>query len=614
MLDSRVPLLAFGLAAVVLPLRPQSTRAGDEAYLFTPPGFSRPGQAVLKPPTVCGHLKLTVRDARTGEPTFCRVNVVGSDGNFYYPKQNYLTRFALAGQWTGKPPNKALGNRLGKAPIRYLGRFFYSWGQSQVDVPPGAVRVEVWKGLEYRPQVVTTRIAKDETRGVETTLTSDASIAKAGYYSGDSHIHIPRQSDADDQTILDLLEAEDIHFASILAYNEPAGPYQGIMQTLAAPQFRGLGTDSLRERGDYHLLSGQEYRSATYGHLNLYFRNDLVLGNKKVDANNGPLYGVVARNTRDKGGFAFYCHGGYAQTDPYAEIYADAIQGNIDGVELLQFGIYRELGLADWYRFLNIGYQFPCIGASDYPACRWLADCRTYVKVPGTPSMKAWFQGAAAGRSFVTTGPLLVLDVDGRSPGDRIEKRGAGPHVVTARIRVRCEVAPITDVNLIVNGKIAEKFKIPAGQSRDRWLEFKKSISLKEPSWIAARAFSTAPSGSPDADAHTNPVYVRFDGRAPYDRGSLDALLAKLDTQLIAQKKRRFDEKTALVDYFERSRDILLKIREDGGLRRRGRPQDRRRRTPSPRGSRSADAYRRGVAGLPQTCPAEDSAGSPQDV
>ncbi|HUE16913.1 MAG TPA: PVC-type heme-binding CxxCH protein [Planctomycetaceae bacterium] len=567
MSDSRIRLVVVGLVAVAIPIGTKATRADDEARLFTPPGFSRPGQAVLKPPSAGGHLKLTVRDARTGEPTFCRVNVVGPDGNFYYPKQNYLTRFALTGQWTGRAPNRALGNRLGKAPIRYVGRFFYSWGQSEVDVPPGPVRVEVWKGLEYRPQVVTAHIANGETHSLVATLSSDASIAKAGYYSGDSHIHISRQTDADDQTILDLLEAEDIHFASILAYNEPAGPYQGIMQTFAAPQYRGLGGDSLRERGNYHLLSGQEYRSATYGHLNLYFRNDLVLPNKKVDANNGPLYGVVARNTRDKGGFAFYCHGGYAETNPYAEIYADAIQGNIDGVELLQFGIYRELGLADWYRFLNIGYQFPCLGASDYPACRWLADCRTYVKITGAPSTKSWFQNAAAGHSFMTTGPLLFLDVDGQSPGDRIEMTGPGPHIVTAHVRVRCEVAPVTDVNVIVNGKIAETIKIPAGQSTNRWLEFEKRISLKEPSWIAARAFSTSPSGSPDADAHTNPVYVRFDGRAPYDRASLDALLAKLDKQLIAQKKRRFNEKAALVDYFERSRDILLKIREESGLR-----------------------------------------------
>ena len=180
--------------------------------------------------------------------------------------------------------------------------------------------------------------------------------------------------------------------------------------------------------------------------------------------------------------------------------------------------------------------------------------------------MKAWFQGAAAGHSFVTTGPLLFLTVDGHPPGDRLEFKGPGPHVVTARIRVRSEVAPVTDVHLIVNGKSVAEFKIPAEQSTDRWLEFEKRLSLAGPSWIAARAFSTAPSGSADADAHTNPVYVRVDGHAPYDRGSLDALLAKLDKQLVAQKKRKFDEKTMLVDYFERSRDILLKIREDGGL------------------------------------------------
>ena len=75
-----------------------------------------------------------------------------------------------------------------------------------------------------------------------------------------------------------------------------------------------------------------------------------------------------------------------------------------------------------------------------------------------------------------------------------------------------------------------------------------------------------SPAGNPNAEAHTNPVYVSLDSRLPYDRASLDALVKKLDTELRAQKRRRFDEKTALVDYFERSRDILLKIREDGGL------------------------------------------------
>ena len=62
--------------------------------------------------------------------------------------------------------------------------------------------------------------------------------------------------------------------ASILAYNEPPGPYDGLMETMASPQLRGLGAASERRRGQIRIASGQEYRSTTYGHLNLYWRDD----------------------------------------------------------------------------------------------------------------------------------------------------------------------------------------------------------------------------------------------------------------------------------------------------------------------------------------------------
>jgi len=296
-------------------------------------------------------LKLTIRDTASGEPTFCRVNVVGSDGNYYYPKQNYLSRFALTGQWTGRPPNMALGNRVGQGADPLSRRFFYSWGQNEVEVPPGSVRVEVWKGLEYRPQIVTTQIGKNEARAVEVTLTRDPSIAQSGYYAGDSHLHFPRQSDVDDQTIFDLLETEDIHFASILAYNEPAGPYAGFMQSLAAPQFRGLGTHSLKDRGQ---LSHPFRPGVPQFHVRApqsLFPRRLGLQNQKVNANNAPcmVSWPVRRATREDS--PFYCHGGYAQTIPYAEIYADAIQGNVDGVELLQFRHLPRDGAGRLYRF-----------------------------------------------------------------------------------------------------------------------------------------------------------------------------------------------------------------------------------------------------------------------
>ena len=249
-------------------------------------------------------------------------------------------------------------------------------------------------------------------------------MAALGYYSGDPHLHFPRKTEADDQIIFDLLEAEDIHFGSILAYNEPAGPYTGSMETMAAPQLRGSGQSlSPAIAATTWIASGQEYRSTTYGHLNLFWRDDLVLNGQKVDANNWPLYGALGRETRRQGGFAIYAHGGYAQA-----IYADFVQKNVDAVELLQFGVYRGIELADWYHILNIGYRFPCVGASDYPACRKLGDCRTYVYSTRseTGDLAAWLKGAAEGRSFVTTGPMLLLEVDGERPGGSSTRPGTG--------------------------------------------------------------------------------------------------------------------------------------------------------------------------------------------
>ncbi|MBC8870776.1 MAG: hypothetical protein H8E44_15240 [Planctomycetes bacterium] len=577
----------------------------DEALIFTPPGFEKVGVPAVAEGPETTKLRITIRDRRTEQPTFCRVNVVGPDGNYYEPRESHLKIYGLTGQWPKWP--KGWGNRPGKAPIRYFGRFFYCTGEATVDVPAGSVRIEVWKGFEYQPQIATTEVRAGETRAVELALTQTVPMAEYGYWSGDPHIHITRKNEADERVILDLLEAEDIHFTTALAYNEPPGTYVGLMDKMTTPQHGGLGQRSVLARGDYAVVSAQEYRSSTYGHINLFWLDRLVLESQSLDANNWPPFGHVARDARASGGIAFYAHGGYAQ-----EIYADVVQGNVDGVELLQFGVYRGIGLIDWYRMLNCGFRVPANGASDYPACRKLGDCKTYVYVSNAadvrrgspdpaetadrkvsvvarsgdrpqhkmgdrsqpPTMEAWLRGMADGRSFFTTGPMLLLEVDGNKPGALIEKQSDGPHKLTARVRVRSEVAPVTDVQLVVNGRILREMKVPAGQRKGHWLEFEQQVELTESAWIAARAFSLSPLGTPDAEAHTNPVYVYVNGKAPYDRESLEGLIAQIDKQIAVHKKRNFAEKAKILAYFAHSRDILLKIRESGGAPAQGRRLD----------------------------------------
>ena len=172
-------------------------------------------------------------------------------------------------------------------------------------------------------------------------------------------------------------------------------------------------------------------------------------------------------------------------------------------------------------------------------------------------------------------------------PGGIIRKVGTGPHRVHVRVRAACEVAPIQAVQIIVNGKVVHEQAVPAGQSRGAWIEVDRPLELDRSSWIAARAFSKAPSGAPDAEAHTNPVYVYLDNKAPYDRDSLDHLVARIDEQIAAHRKRRFDEKARVLDDFQKSRDILLRDPPRGRSAGRRRP-DARGSTKMPRRSTPA--------------------------
>ena len=253
----------WSLGVLHLPIHAQSVkRTGEfdrrevsveeESYIFTPQGRRQEGKLTVASGSRTARLKVRILDRQTGWPTFCRVNIVGVKGNYYAPQGNYLRPYGMKGEW----PKTGMGNRRSKAPIRYLGRFFYSNGAFEVDVPEGPTRIEVWKGFEYRPLMRETELSAGQTKSVTLTLERALHMARHAYYGGDPHIHLRRKDDYDDKIIFDLMEAEDIRFASILCYNL-LDSYTGEMEHQESPQFRGLGPPSLRVRADYSIMSAQ---------------------------------------------------------------------------------------------------------------------------------------------------------------------------------------------------------------------------------------------------------------------------------------------------------------------------------------------------------------------
>ena len=559
-------MVAAGVAAIhAAPVPPKLAQAAalaakKETWMFTPPGFSRAGIPAVTAPAEAGHLRLGVRDAATGRPTACRINVIGADGNYYQPAATApLAEFSMP---AAGPVGTTMGNRTDMGPFRYWGHFFYSPGESAVDVPPGVVRIEVWKGLEYTPLVFTGKIIRGETTDVALKLRNPAQLADAGYFAGESHFHLPRRTPADDEAIFTLLAAESLRFGATFACNVIGEDYPGTMAGLLVPQEHGLGRASLARRDGIEFVSAQEYRNRNYGHLNFHLLDALVLAGPKFPSDNWPLYGSLGRSAQQAGGFAIYAHGGYDK-----EIYADAALGTVDAVELLQFGEYRGIKLQGWYDILNAGYRFACLGGSDFPYCRKFADEVTFVRPENgaaAPTLVNWLRGAVAGRSFVSTAPLLLLEVDGAQPGDTLTP--AAGKSVSIRVRVCSEVAPVRHLAIVANGREVERLEIPAGEQTGQWVELKHELRLESAAWIAARAWGEAPDGRGDVEAHTNPIYCYVGGRRPYVRESVDRWLAQIDRLATQTEARQFPEKAAVLAYFKNARSVLEKITLQDGL------------------------------------------------
>lgn len=542
--------LGTALLAVVLPVMAawwsaqpavsDSVEIGEEE-IHRAPGMRVAGKPATSVPEKNGRIKLKV--TAEGRPVYCRVNVVGPDGDYYEPTDNPLAPWSLS----------RLGNRKGKGPFRYYGWFFYCDGACEIRVPAGESRIEVWRGIEFRPVTVTKQVAAGQTATVDVALKRTVDMAASGWYSGDTHIHLNRRSDKEDQRALDLIAAEDLRFGHILCMNAPRF-YRPVMDQQIWHQMRGLGGESVERRGESRISSGQEYRCGTFGHICFIGGSRLVdADGLKTNPNNWPPFGMVADELHGIGGFAFHAHGGYSK-----EIFIDFAQGATDGVELLQFAEYRGISLEGWYHILNAGYRFPAVGGSDYPYCRALGDCRTYVHLTGEPTFENWNKAAAAGQSFFTTGPLLQMTVEDKLPGETLSLP-AGKQELSIKLRLDSLVSPVDEIQLIAGGTIRARKRLE-GKERTEPVAWNTKMTVNDSTWVAIRAFSKSPSGREDSEAHTNPVYVSLGGKQPRNRASILWLLKKIDERITFQQGREFAEREQVLTYFQASRDALAKL------------------------------------------------------
>src|SRR5439155_1522740 len=235
-------------------------------------------------------------------------------------------------------------------------------------------------------------------------------------------------------------KAEGINVVNLLATQlgemfSNVGDFDG-RTTLGARDFGG--------DGEFLVRVGSENRMQVLGHISLLgysgsIIHPLATGGPSEATIGDPLEVTMAdwaRRCLDQQGLVIMPH----SPNPQLERAADIVLNLIDAIELMtqnplastwhetSQAFVDPYGIADWYRYLNLGYHLPIVGGSDkMAAAHLLGGMRTYAHLGEREfTYDDWMAGIRSGNTFATIGPLAAIRVAGVPPGGRVELPSSG--------------------------------------------------------------------------------------------------------------------------------------------------------------------------------------------
>src|SRR6185436_11368130 len=131
-----------------------------------------------------------------------------------------------------------------------------------------------------------------------------------------------------------------------------------------------------------------------------------------------------------------------------------------------------------YYALLNCGFRMrPAAGTANGVHPVPLGFSRVYVHLDEPFSYHAWMRGLSAGRSFVTTGPMLIAKANGQFPGARFSEQNP-----IKECALDCTVSseqPLESIELIVNGIVSQRFTPNNKKAKTGAIENQVSTNFK---------------------------------------------------------------------------------------------------------------------------------------
>lgn len=494
-----------------------------------------------------------ILDAATGKPLAARIYLQGEDGTFHFAKSTVKEGSAVE---YNKARDKSIERHTALSAHPFV-----------TELPAGKYKFTVERGKEYLSHEQALEFG-DKSVKVTVKLKRFFDLAKLNWYSGETHVHRPLAE------LPTAMLADDLNVALPLTYwvtKSDTPPTQGDKN---APAVKA----ELIKVDDTHVIypMNTEYEIFTVGGKSHTLGAIFALGHQTVFDKGVPPVREIALQTHREGGLLELDKHNWPwsmmlvpvmEVDLYeltnnhlwrtefmfkkfGEEPADYMNIERDAAGFTEKG-WIDFTFANYYALLNCGFRLrPTGGTATGVHPVPLGFGRVYVHLPDGFSYEAWMKGLNAGRSFVTTGPLLLSSVivaprassvrGGREPDPaKVEnsntfKLGAGrkgDFLVWSRA---VSARPLSRLEIVSAGEVLRSIK-PANEPLEGGgfeNAVSEVVSLDKSTWLAVRCYE------PQADgrlrfAHSAPTHIDIEGKPLHPRPEeIQYLIRRVEAEL----------------------------------------------------------------------------------
>jgi hypothetical protein len=425
-------------------------------------------------------------------------------------------------------------------------------GSFVMTVPAGKATVHIERGKEYWPVNKEVTVEPNQTTHVNITLKRWINMCRDGWYSADLHCHFG----LDNLRVLKQLAlADDINLEPILTlWNHqrtgtsdeawpdwPAGSsiYADATHvvTLRNQEIERIGGEAFESVGA--LLMFGLNRPVKMPPGNSRYPCDAVLGRMAKETSpdciidtDKPIWAEnvvgVALGLFDT---VQVCHNHYHRQATLRMGWGMAEPGKGELAEWGEDELFHRTNQT-YYRFLNCGFKLAVTGGSAMGVMPVpLGYSRTYAKLDGPLTEANYLKAIRAGRTFATSGPILILTADGLDSGAviRFFTNRSKPIHIEAELR---SIQPIDSLELVADAKVIKRIDLK-DQAPSPILE--ESLMLahrpQRSGWIAARAIFRSPDGRL-RQAHTSPIYMMVDDKPTASEADAEVMIRWIDRLL----------------------------------------------------------------------------------